>query len=251
MIKNSIICTTYFSKKEHPNSPNDTAVIGRDKDGRVLQNTIKYIEPWYNSIKNLNLHGLVFYDNLTDDFIDQYQTDSIRFVKVQPSEYSNNDWRFFCYRDYLENHEYASVFLTDGSDVSIVKDPHGIVQTYGDYIDFFLCKDSILLNEFPYIHIHDQAKWDNLQWFLKNAKTLPLINMGVIGGNYNNIKEFLKHFCETRIQLGNTNFNSDMWIGQYVFRYKLSHKNLLVGEPFTSNFKQYENDRQDVYFIHK
>jgi hypothetical protein len=82
-------------------------------------------------------------------------------------------------------------------------------------------------------------------------KTLELINMGVIGGNYENILLFLNKFCETRIKLGNTDFNSDMWTGQYVFRDLLSDKKMLIGEPFTSNFKKYETHREDVYFIHK
>lgn len=47
------------------------------------------------------------------------------------------------------------------------------------------------------------------------------------------------------------NFNADMWIGQYVFRHLLVDKKLLIGYPFTSDFKQYQNDRKDVYFIHK
>ena len=75
--------------------------------------------------------------------------------------------------------------------------------------------------------------------------------MGVIGGNYKNMMEFLNKFCQTRIRLGNPDFNSDMWIGQYIFRYELSYKNIMIGEPFTSIFKNYENDRKDVYFIHK
>lgn len=247
----SVICTTYFSQKIHPNDPTDAYVSGRAQDGRVIQNDIKYIEPWYNSINQLGLNGIVFYDNLTEEFVQKYQTDKISFIKVNPSIYSNNDWRFFVYRDYFEGHNaYDSIFLTDGSDVTVVRDPSNIISDYR-YIDFFVCKDSILLSQFPYIQIHDQAKWDNLHWFLKYHKTLPLINMGVIGGNYYNMMEFLNNFCETRIQLGNPDFNSDMWIGQYVFRHKLSYKNILLGEPFTSVFKKYENQRTDVYFIHK
>lgn len=250
MRHNSVICTTYFSKKKHPNDPNDKHVTGRSLDGRVVQNDIRYIEPWYNSINNLQLNGIIFYDNLSDDFLDKYKTDYIKFIKVESSDYSNNDWRFFCYRDYFYDHKYDSIFLTDGSDVIVVKDPSLVIDEYR-HIDYFLCKDSIKLSQFPYLNIHNQAKWENLQWFIKNNSTLDLINMGVIGGSYENILNFLKCFCETRIKLGNPDFNSDMWIGQYTFRHVLAHKNLIIGEPFTSVFKQYQNERQDVYFIHK
>lgn len=249
-MSNSVIFTTYFSKKEHPNSPDDNAVVGRGKDGKVLQNTIEYISPWYNSVRNLGLKGKIFYDNLDQKFVDQYTTNLIEFIKVDTSDYSNNDWRFFCYRDYLNSNEFDNVFLTDGSDVTVVKDPSLIITEFPE-IDLFACKDSIMLSEFPYLQLHKQVNWDGYSYFNINQQNFELINMGVIGGKYDNIISFLDKFCVTRLSLGSPSFNSDMWIGQYVFRYLMSNKKLLIGEPFTSNFKQYENARKDVYFIHK
>jgi hypothetical protein len=251
-MNNSIIITTYFSQKHHPNDPNDPWVVGKADDGRVLQNDIKYIYPWYNSITKLGLKGIIFYDNLTTDFINTYQNNQIEFIKVSPSDYSNNDWRFFVYRNFLQNHHYDSVFLTDGSDVTVVQDPSKIVQEYPD-IDLFVCKDSIKLCQFGYLNIHKEARWDNYSWFAMQhlQRKLDLINMGVIGGTYNNIMDFLDKFCLTRLKLGTPSFNADMWIGQYIIRHLMSKKQILIGHPFTSEFKQYQNSRKDVYFIHK
>lgn len=246
----SVILTSYFSKKKHPNDPSDPWVIGRSSDGRVSQNDFKYIEPWYNSVNSLGLDGRIFCDNLSEEFISKYTTDKIKFIKISDFDYSNNDWRFFCYRDFLDNNKFDSVFLTDASDVTVVKDPSCIIDKFKE-IDFFICKDSIMLNEFPYLELHKQAKWDDYVWFSMLHNRLELINMGVIGASYSNILEFLNKFCEIRIKLGNPDFNSDMWIGQYVFRSCLNNKKLLIGEPFTSIFKKYEIDRKDVYFIHK
>jgi hypothetical protein len=75
--------------------------------------------------------------------------------------------------------------------------------------------------------------------------------MGVIGGSYENIMDFLDAFCLTRVKMLDPDFNADMWVGQYVFRHLLSDRNIMIGEPFTSIFKGYENDRKDVFFIHK
>ena len=245
-----VIFTTYFSQKEHPNDPNDAAVIGRGNDGRVLQNNFEYIKNWYNSILDLNLEARVFYDNLSDEFLQQYETDKIKFIYASPSDYSNNDWRFFVYKTYLQSNIFDSVFLTDGSDVIVANDPSKILLDFPD-TDYFICKDSIKLGVFPYLDIHKQIGWDNTNWFESIANDTDLINMGVIGGSYSNIVEFLNKFCETRRNMKHEYFNADMWVGQYVFRHILSDKKLLIGEPFTSNFKQYENDRKDVYFIHK
>lgn len=248
---NSVILTSYFSIKQHPNSPQDSHVIGRTQDGTVWQNDFKYIQPWYESIHNLGLDGRIFYDNLSEEFVDQYTTDKIKFIKVSCSDYSNLDWRWFCYRNFLEENKFDSVFLTDSSDVSVVKDPSIILKQFPD-IDLFACKDSISLSEFPYLNIHEKFNWNDYLWFHIMANRLDLINMGVIGGNYNNVLIFLNAFCQERIKMGYPEFGqADMWLGQYIFRNILSNKNLLIGYPFTSEFKKYEIDRKDVYFIHK
>lgn len=251
-MNNSVIFTTYFSQKIHPNDPNDQWVVGKTNDGRVLQNDIKYIAPWYDSIDKLGLQGVVFYDNLTPSFIDTYQKENIQFIKVSPSDYSNNDWRFFVYKDFLKDKQYDAVFLTDGSDVTVVQDPTKIITDYSD-IDLFICKDSIKLADFGYLGIHQQAGWDNYSWFAMQhlQRKLDLINMGVIGGTYDNIMMFLENFYKVRTELANPHFNADMWVGQYIFRHLMSDKKILLGEPFTSEFKKYQNDRKDVYFIHK
>jgi hypothetical protein len=245
----SVILTSYFSKKIHPNHPNDNHVVGREKDGRVTQNSIEYIEPWYNSVRDLNIEGRVFYDNLSDEFIEEYETDKIKFIKVNTSDYSNNDWRFFCYKKYLEENKFDSIVLSDGSDVKVVKDPSDFVES-GSY-DFYVCKDSINLSMFPYLDFHKSQDWDDYVSMYLNATRWPLINMGVLGGSYENVIEFLNIFCEVRSEIREVDFNANMWIGQYVFRSLLKNKSIMIGEPFTSEFKKYQDGRKDVYFIHK
>jgi len=249
---NSVICTTYFSQKIHPNHPSDQHVVGRAEDGRVKQNDIQYIEGWYNSVNKLKLNGVVFYDNLSDEFVSQYETKYVKFVKSSPGVWSNNDGRFFCYLDFLQKNKYDNVFLTDGSDVTVVQDPGKIVEDFSE-TDIFLCKDNIPLSAFGrFLEVHYRFQWENYFYFaLEMQRGIPLINMGVIGGRYEVMMEFLQKFCDERDRMSMPEFNADMWLGQYVFREKLKDKTLLLGNPFTSDFKEYQNDRQDVYFIHK
>lgn len=90
----------------------------------------------------------------------------------------------FVYREFLRENKYDTVFLTDGSDVTVVKDPSQIVIDYSD-IHLFVCKDSIKLRDFGYIDLHKQARWENYSWFaMEHLKgKLDLINMGVIEGD--------------------------------------------------------------------
>ena len=248
---NPVVCTSYFTLKPHPNDPKDAAVVGRGEDGFVLKDSILYIAPWYDSMCDLGLDGRVFYDGLSDRFVERYTTDKIKFVKCTPSDYSNNDWRFHCYLNHFTNNDeqFDSIFLTDGSDVIVVKDPGNIISEFPE-TKLFVCKDSVKLNEFPYLSFHDQYKLPGRIKFLLNGNRWDLINMGVIGGTRENILEFLQEFWDTRLSVGSPEFNADMWVGQYVFRFLLNG-HTLIGEPFTSIFKQYETERADVYFIHK
>ena len=228
----------------------DPDLKGMAEDGRVKQNDISYIGGFYESVKNLNLQVRIFYDNLTPEFVVKYTTPGIQFIYVEDSPYSYNDGRFFYYRNYLENNKFDSVFMTDSSDVTVVKDPSQILQDFPE-MDYFICKDSIKLFQFPYLQFHQKVGWENYMSFFVNQYEWELINMGVIGGNYENTMLFLNTLCRERIKIGTPTFNSDIWTGNYTFRHLLADKKLLIGEPFTSRFKNYELERKDVYFIHK
>ena len=82
MSNSAAILTSYFSKKKHPNHPSDSYVVGRTADGKVQNNEIEYIKPWYESVDKLKLKGFIFYDNLSDAFVEQYTTEDIKFIKV-------------------------------------------------------------------------------------------------------------------------------------------------------------------------
>ena len=246
-----LILTSYFSKKKHPNAPNDSHVVGRTEDGTVASNEISYIRPWYESVKKLETKGVVFHDDLSAQFVEEYSTDLISFEKVGDFEYSNNDFRFFCFDKYLDsNPSFDCVFHADASDVTVVKDPSSLIIDTPD-ITYFACKDSIKLHQFNYMWAHEKYNFDDRVQFLLNYNIWDLINMGVIGGRYDDMKSFYRRFCEVRQSMGDPEFNSDMWLCQYLLRSQFQDKKFIMGEPVCSEFKKFQNDREDVYFIHK
>jgi hypothetical protein len=246
----SVILSSYFTKKIHPNSVDDKHVVGRMENNHIQKDYFPYIEKWYNSILDKNLNAVLFYDGLSDDFVSKYETDKIKFQKVGGFEYSNNDYRFFCFRNYLEKNKFDTVFHTDASDVVVVKNPEPLVKGLKKY-SYFTCKDSIPLSEFPYLKVHQEFNWEDNIKFILNNNSWDLINMGVVGGSYEDMLLFYESFCDVRIRMGNPEFNADMWILQYLLRSVFSEKEFLSGYPVCSEFKKYENNREDVYFIHK
>jgi hypothetical protein len=247
-----LILSSYFSLNPHPNNVIDESVVGVQQDGKVWDNDFNYIKSWYESILKNNIKGVIFHDNLHFDFISKYENENIKFVKTEVDGYSNNDFRFFCFYDYLEKltEAPAMVFHNDISDVVVVKNPIDLLNEFQN-IDYFCCKDSIPLSKFPYIQAHQHYNWNDSVKFMLNDGFWELINMGVIGGDFTNMKEFYRCFVEVRSNMKDYHFNADMWVLQYLLRSKLSEKSLLIGDPVCSEFKKYQNDRKDVYFIHK
>lgn len=245
----SCILTSYFTLKKHPQClDTNNKIIGIDGDGFVENNSFEYISNFYNSVINLDLDVVVFHDNLSDEYIKKYSTDSISFVKVNDSKYSNNDYRFLCYLQWLRKHEYESVFLVDIADVIVVRDPSLI--EINDSICF--CKDVFSLMEYRYGPISFSELCTSLCLdcsAIKNIENLDLLNMGVIGANYKNILNFLNLFWEYRVRCGHHGENLNMSLGNYVAR--MHFDRIHYGYPFCSEFKKYQTDRKDVYFIHK
>ena len=260
---NGVILTSYFTKKKHPNHHQDLDVVGRNDKGFVDNNNFNYIKKWYNSVIKLKLNGVVFHDDLSEDFVDKYTNQYIKFEKVGESNWSNNDYRFYCWRDYLRDKDYDWVFHNDVSDVVVVKDPTGLIKNHSEY-KYFVCKDNFPLEgpAFTYLRVAEIAKLEGQYWFLMNSQ-LPLLNMGVVGGKLEDMKNFYEKFCEVRDSaqpcppigfdgngIPDPYFNMNMWVGNNVLRYHIQEK-ILLGQPVTSKYKKYENDRKDVYFIHK
>lgn len=246
---NSVILSSYFTNKKHPNDPSDPHVIGRNKHGFVDNNNFNYIKEWWESIPR-SITAFVVHDNLSEEFIKKYSRENIIFVKTTETPFSNNDHRFFCFNQLLKQIKCENVFHTDISDVTIVKDPSELIKQNQE-ISFFTCKDSIKLNQFPYLEVHEQLQLKDTKLFKENENSWDLINMGVIGGTHQNMKLFYSEFCKLRSSIGHPEFNADMWLLQYLIRSTFKNKKFITGEPVCSNFKQFEKNRKDVYFIHK
>jgi len=245
----TVILGSYFSKKRHSNDANDHHVIGRLPNGHVLNDDFSYIEKWYDSIHKNNLNAVLFHDNLSEDKVEKYQTDKIKFIRTEVNHHNNQDYRFFCFRDFLEKNHFDCVFHTDVSDVVVVKDPEQLLRDFPEH-SYFFCKDSIKLSQFPYLQWHKAFSFEDSMKFMLNQKRWDLINVGVGGGSFDSMKKFYNEYCKIREPLGNFDINFDMWIPQYLLRSYFDDK-FILGEPVCSEFKKYEEKRDDVYFIHK
>lgn len=245
----SCILTSYFTLKPHPQrSDSNNKIIGIDGDGFVENNSYDYICNFYDSVIDLDIDVIIFHDNLSIEYTEQYSNDRISFVKVSESKYSNNDYRFLCYLRWLRENKYESVFLVDIADVTVANDPSLIKINQS----ICFCKDTLKLMEYRYGPVSFSDLCDGLSLdysSIKDIEELDLLNMGVIGASYTNILRFLDLFWKYRAKCGHPEQNINMSLGNYVAR--MHFDRIHCGYPFCSEFKKYQTDRKDVYFIHK
>jgi hypothetical protein len=245
--KNTCILTTYFSIKKHPQhlDPNNI-ITGLNKHGFIEPNNFDYIKNFYNSVLNKECDVYIFHDNLSKDFLDKYQKNNITFLKVNPSKLSNNDSRFFHYHNFLHKNFYEKVFLSDVCDVLVARDPSIMKIDF----DIYFCRDLIDMKQYGFSGKSFTEICRNLSIDISDLNlNQPMLNMGVIGFNYENSMKFLFKFCSQRLKSGFISENVNMTLGNFIAR-KYFNK-IYSGEPFCSEFKKYQTDRKDVYFIHK
>ena len=82
----NVIVTCYFIKKKDPQHGNTLNIPN-----------INYIKPWYNSMLNNNLNGIIIHDELPKDFIQKYENDKIKFIKYSTGNYSIFEERWIAY----------------------------------------------------------------------------------------------------------------------------------------------------------
>lgn len=91
-----MLLTSYLTRQPHP--------ITRAK---VQPNQPEMMQLWYPSAKKLGVRAVIFHDQLSAEFVDAHTTDQITFVESRSPApgWSNNDWRFKLYLDWLRNQD--------------------------------------------------------------------------------------------------------------------------------------------------
>ena len=244
--RDQVVFTSYFCAKPHPQFAwGDKEIVGVGPNGKVDKNQFSYIRDWYESLVKHKVKGVVFHDLLSEEFVNRWTNEYISFEKcnTQTTLHSNNDIRFIFYAKYLEDHKFEIVYLTDGSDVVMVNDPNNIIDI--ESADIFVCADDKLISK-------DVNFWpcvNHIPEFKENSDSWELLNMGVIGGTYDNINKFCRLFAGHRTRTEPEELNLNMPLGNMIIR--TNFKEIHVGSPFTSEFKQHQVNRRDVCFRHK
>jgi len=202
-----VFLSTYFTSKSDPLR-------------NLIQknNNFEYFRNWYESICELNLYGVIFSDNVSDDFIQQYQTDKIYFVRCKLGPHSLNDERFFIFHEFVQYlNDDCFIVSTDINDVVINKNPIGFF--YSNPEKLFVgrgirktWKDGIwALNALK--HFNQKLPFSLEFSFL----IYPMLTPGTIGGKKQKVQKVFKQMIDLFSICGDDG-NYDMQVFNYVMK---------------------------------
>ena len=228
-----LVVTCYFTGKHDPLRKN---YHNPDSD--------KILNPWSDSLKKNNLKGIVFCDNLSEEFKNKYRDENLDFVDYTLNTgWSINDERFLAFYNFLkENDQYKKILLTDLFDVLFYKNPFKIITKP----DFLYAGDNmqkpIRRNNFV------SKKMRHAYGKVVYQKEIT-INAGVIGAYRKSMLRLLEAMVDDFYRVnGNKNLNMAVFNknGYDIF----GRSKIVSGSPFTSRLKRYDQ-KGDFAVKHK
>ena len=255
----NVLITCYFSTKVDPMKGSTKR---QTTSGHVKSNNFKLISKYYNSVKDNDLNCIIFYDNLSNTFLKKYQTDKIKFIKWDISQYpqtSINDIRFLVYKTYLTDQIkagqiYDKICITDAFDVVIIQNPFKVI-TEQDHL--YVCQERAKTG----LLTLSNSEWINSRYELAFGTELtddaeltsyldaPPVNAGVLGGYTSSIMNLLTKM-ETYFDIARKDINSNMAVTNRA-AFTIFGSKIKYGEPFCTEFKKSQTGRKDCCIRHK
>lgn len=221
--KKKILLTCYFTGVSDP------------QRGNAWQAKLSDIDPLIKSLKETELVILT-------DCFDESQGNKHAFVRVE-TNVNPYIQRWISYREYLiKNRDHIdNVFCIDATDVEVLKEPDW--DNIGDRIytgdENELLKSPWIINMHPVKPLTD---------FFEDNPNLQLLNAGILGGNLDNLIEFMRQMIDfwSLSDMGKT----DMGVFNYIARTNWNDK-IVSGRQVCTIFKGFEKENKVSWFKHK
>jgi hypothetical protein len=216
------------------------------------------VQAWAESIQLLNLQGVIFHNSFSEATCRKFSNENITFIEVKYNPAFNpNVFRYFIYRDFLLNltSTIKSVFVTDVSDVVVVKNPFETFL-FQENRDTLFCGDEPKTLDNDWMNDHSTNLRNQITGFVEYEQSFAqstLLNCGIIGGSTDVMSDFLEKLCFIHEHFNSNNetaYTGDMGAFNYIARTHFNN-NLIQGAPVNTVFKEYESARMECWFRHK
>jgi hypothetical protein len=193
-----------------------------------------YLRPWWTTVNQVGLRGVVLHDGLPDDFIVSATTGHVRFERMEPGEWPILHDRHRLFRDYLKSHDDEFVFITDISDVAFKRDPFTLIRADRGQHRLFIGSEQKRIGECRCLR---KEVADQFGCLLHAERRV--VNPGIIGGLRQEVISFLEKVIDCIAEQRRL-VNSDMSIVNKVVHDTYAWGELFTGLPLHSRFKKWE-----------
>jgi len=227
---------------------------------RFVKPTFKKIQILYSSALRRGLNVTMIYDQLPLSIVKKYGNVRFRFERINFDDFDKrlgiNDVRYFFFNQLLNRYsEWRYVFLVDAFDVQVTANPCFGVKKGTLYVG----SEKDKLQGHPWMKQRFAmmgGKYD--RWYSGIGDKLHILNCGLLGGSRHMMLELFQHMMsvmldpETTVSKKGVTINLNMAALNYIVynRYNMSTQ-ISTGMPFHSRYKMYEQERRDVWFVHK
>jgi hypothetical protein len=212
------IFTTYFTSGNDP-----------QRSGSWPSNDFNIIKDFYNSVVQHELNCVILHDHCSTEFIEQYSTDKVTFIKVDKVLLNMVDYRWKLYHNLLEEMtEIKNVYCLDISDVVILRDPFTSMQKEIIYIGDEECTNK---ENWWMLHRYEMLGLNPIEYIDKKV-----LNCGIMGGNRTMMLEATKTIALI-LEKGNvTNTTTDMAAANHVVYTNYTNK-FVSGLPLNTKYR--------------
>ncbi|WP_417444626.1 glycosyltransferase family 2 protein [Joostella sp.] len=185
---------------------------------------------------------------LTDAF--EGFDENVFYIKT---EASHNPYfqRWISIYQFLQERHYDTVFCIDATDVEVLKNPFNYIQENTLYVGY---EPTTLGSD--WMRQNHKARF--LQNFFKDYSNMTLVNAGIIGGQTDIVKEFIRIFLDHYFtNYANVAFKKDLSVGEKgdmglfnFVAYTYFNDKLMYGREVCTSFKAFENNKIS-WFKHK
>jgi hypothetical protein len=235
-----------------------TGIYDVNRSNTLPDDDYELVRTWANSIQALDLHGIIFHNNFSETTCARYQSDHLSFIRVTHNpQFNPNVFRYLVYRDFLREHGHRidSLFVTDVSDVVVVRNPF-VQPIFVTNPTTLFCGDEpkILANDWMHNHAtHLRSKVADYADYEAEFANATLLNCGIIGGNLAVMQPFIEQLAAIHERYNHDNktaYTGDMGAFNYLIRSRFNDQ-VFHGPPVNTEFKAYQNTRADCWFRHK
>ena len=235
-----------------------TGVYDVNRNTTLEDDSYALVQAWAESIQLLNLYGVIFHNSFSEETCRKFSNENITFIEVEyNAAFNPNVFRYFIYRDFLLNFNSSlhSVFVTDVSDVVVVRNPFETFL-FQENRDRLFCGDEPKTLDNEWMNDHSTHLRNQITGFAEYEQSFAqdtLLNCGIIGGSTTVMLYFLESLCNVHEEFNQENktaFTGDMGAFNYIARTQFNDR-LIHGAPVNSIFKGYEAARMDCWFRHK